>query len=246
MGCGASCTGMQALKGVSPGHVAKPPLHTFLPALGRFQRHGKGVPGDKKASFPAAFSGTRPRASSPYCSKPHQVQRRVEISLSHFAAAVAAGHAGWLTYTLIVSRVMPLITSDQEVQQLLAQHHIPALKRWFARQGEPFEAGISIERKEKSLGLHVHVVLACPARLAVAGREAVKSNLSRLAGKEVKCPALKFHCRKMGVATASSAEGWWDYLLKTAVPEGEVVAGVKGASHRPVGCKPRSWFHGTL
>ena len=72
------------------------------------------------------------------------------------------------------------------------------------------------------------------------------ASLSRLTGEKIRCPTLKFHCRRDGVAIASQAQGWWEYQLKSAVRDGEVVQGIRGELHQPVAAKPRGWRHGAV
>lgn len=220
------------------------PVYMFdrLPPPGRFRDAPPPVQVDKKARKKVTFCGTKTRVSDPYCSKPSSINRRVVEALGQFEAAVAAGHSAWLTYTVILTRVTPLTTTDHEAQQLVARH-LDGLKRWFRRQGEAFEAGWSLERCGR-LGLHVHVVMACPSRLAITARAAVTDSLSRLAGEKVRCPTLKFHCREDAVSTASQVRGWWKYQLKSAVKDGEIVQGIRGELHQPVAAKPRGWCHG--
>jgi hypothetical protein len=167
----------------------------------------------------------------------------VARALGPFEAAVASGrHPTWLLYTLVVSSVTPITTSDHEAQQLLARH-LTALKKWFGRRGEPFETGWELERRGR-LGLHAHFTMACPPRLAIEAKATVTENLSKLTRRSVCCPALKFHCRRKGVASVNQARGWWHYGLKSAVRDGEIVHGIRGKLHRPVAAKPRGWVRG--
>jgi hypothetical protein len=88
--------------------------------------------------------------------------------------------------------------------------------------------------------------MACSPRLATKAKAAVTENLSRLTDKQVRCPALKFHCRRAGVASADQARGWWGYGLKSAVKAGETVHGIRGEQHQPVAAKPRGWVRGAV
>jgi hypothetical protein len=245
------------LHDLSPASPARPrgpiigyrggrPVRLFdsQPAPGRFRDAQPVGQNGKNPSKPAAFPGTKPRASDPYCSKPSVINYRVKKALGHFEAAIAAGHETWLAYTVIVSKLTPLTSTDHEAQQLVVRH-LAGLKRWFDRQGEPFEAGWSLERRGR-LGLHAHVVMACSPRLAIKAKATVTENLSRLTGEQIRCPALKFHCRRDGIASADQAQGWWNYSIKSAVKDGEIVHGIRGELHRPVAAKPRGWVRGAV
>jgi hypothetical protein len=222
------------------GYRGVRPVYLFdrQPGPGRFRDPEPAPQDGKKPRKSAASSGIKPRSSSPYCSKTSTINQRVSKALAKFEAAVAAGCLTWLTFTALMKKLAPDAT-DHEVQQLVARH-LTGMKRWSARQGEAFEAGWSLERRGR-LDLHVHVVMACSPRLATKARAAVTENLSRLTGKKVRCPRLKFHCRRAGVASANQARGWWMYKQKSAVRAGEIVHGIKGELHQSVAAKPRGW-----
>jgi len=164
---------------------------------------------------------------------------RIQRLIHHFQLAVSQGHSVWLAATIRLEKAVGTFIEDSEGQEIAA-HAIKLLRQRCNRLGHSPQVGWGLERgTTKRIGLHLHVVLSCPASTSQAAPQRVALHQSMLTALEVsedqlKAPSFKIHTPLARTASASEAFGWWQYIVSGAVPAGQTICGIAGKTGNSV------------
>jgi hypothetical protein len=158
---------------------------------------------------------------------------KIQRLIQQFQLAVSQGHSAWIAATILLEKATGVSIEDVEGQQLTARA-VKLLRQRCVRLGHHPKIGWALERGgSKRIGLHVHLLLSCPADTGKATPQRVAIQEAWITALEIfpsqlKCPALKFHSPASRSSTSAEAAGWWGYCVSGSIPARQTVFGLAG------------------
>lgn len=131
--------------------------------------------------------------------------------------------------TIMLNRLMPLLHSEDEARDFLGK--VARSMRDFGRRegGAVTRLAWHLET-DPFRGTHMHGALVAPRVLMRRAQRFMRAAIERRTGLDHLPPrSLHFHTQR-GPATPEQARGWCRYCAKQAVPQGQEIAGVRGAA----------------
>lgn len=215
------CPGRDAL--VPPAPHALRGLPTLL-----------GITGSQ-APIPSQFRGFDPRwrgngKARGRARERATAERRIGEALEGITAAIRSGCSIWLAATIAFQRIAPRFNTPSGSRRLLAQLHRD-IATWLRRRGLPLVRLTGLEASVLE-GVHAHLTLAVPPQYAKPLRAYIEARVARLAQVESLRPGTIRWEGRYKIRTADQILGWARYGMKSQVPPGEVMAGVRGPQPR--------------